>query len=63
MNHVEAALRAIAEALDCQESRWAVVGGLAVSVRAEPRTTRDVDVAVALAADDEAEVVRVGTAW
>lgn len=27
---------------------WAVVGGLAVSARAEPRTTRDVDLAVAV---------------
>jgi len=31
------------------------VGGLAVSARAEPRTTRDVDIAVAVAGDAEAE--------
>lgn len=31
--------------------RWAVVGGLAVSARTEPRTTRDVDVAI----DDASE--------
>lgn len=37
--------------------RWALIGGLAVSARAEPRTTRDVDVAVAV--DDDAEAERV----
>jgi predicted nucleotidyltransferase len=36
---------------------WAVVGGLAVSARAEPRTTRDVDVAVAVDGDRQAEQV------
>jgi hypothetical protein len=35
--------------------RWVLVGGLAVSARAEPRTTRDVDAAVAVADDREAE--------
>ncbi len=30
---------------------WALVGGLAVSARAEPRTTRDIDVAVAVGDD------------
>lgn len=36
---------------------WALVGGLAVSARAEPRTTRDLDVAVAVANDREAEKI------
>lgn len=35
----------------------ALVGGLAVSVRARPRTTLDVDFAVAVNADDEAESI------
>lgn len=35
--------------------RWALVGGLAVSARAEPRTTRDVDVVVAVDDDPGAE--------
>lgn len=35
--------------------RWALVGGLAVSARAEPRTTRDIDVAIAVAGDPQAE--------
>lgn len=36
---------------------FAVVGGLAVSARVEPRFTRDVDLAVATATDVEAEAV------
>jgi len=35
--------------------RWAVVGGLALAVRAEPRQTLDVDLAVAVSGDREAE--------
>jgi predicted nucleotidyltransferase len=36
---------------------WALVGGLAVSARTEPRFTRDVDFAVALKSDREAEAL------
>ncbi len=36
---------------------WALVGGLAVSARAEPRFTRDVDFAVALKSEREAETL------
>ncbi len=39
------------------ELRWALVGGLAISVRAEPRNTNDVDVAVVVTGDPEAETV------
>lgn len=39
--------------------RWAVVGGLVVSARAEPRTTRDVDVVIVVSDDREAEKVVV----
>jgi predicted nucleotidyltransferase len=35
--------------------RWALVGGIAVSVRARPRTTQDVDIAVAVSGDQDAE--------
>lgn len=35
--------------------RWALVGGMAVSFRAEPRTTQDVDIAVTVSGDREAE--------
>lgn len=55
MNLLEQALRRIAADLDALESRWAIVGGLAVSARAEPRTTRDVDIVVAVATDADAE--------
>jgi predicted nucleotidyltransferase len=63
MTPLETALRAIAASLDGRELRWALVGGLAVSARAEPRTTRDVDVAVAAPNDAAAEalVTSLGT--
>ncbi len=35
--------------------RWALLGGLAVSIRSEPRTTKDIDLAIAVADDREAE--------
>ena len=57
MTPLESALRAIAAGLDRRELRWALVGGLAVSARAEPRTTRDVDVAVAVPDDAAAEAL------
>jgi hypothetical protein len=49
------ALAAITEALTGLGAPFAVVGGMAVSARAEPRFTRDVDVAVAVGSDVEAE--------
>ena len=36
---------------------FALIGGLAVSARTEPRFTRDADFAVALAGDAEAEAL------
>ena len=50
-------LRQTARALDERGLAWALVGGLAVSVRAEPRFTRDIDVAIAAPDDAEAEQV------
>lgn len=55
MSALEAALRAIAAELDRQQVRRALVGGLAVTARAEPRTTRDFDVAVSVADDAASE--------
>lgn len=55
MTSLEAALHNAARALRATGLRWAVVGGLAVSARAEPRTTRDVDLAVAVDDDAAAE--------
>jgi hypothetical protein len=57
VNRLERALSRIDADLRALSLRWAVVGGIAVSVRARPRTTWDVDVAVVVAADREAEQV------
>lgn len=48
-------LQQTADALGAQHQPWALVGGLAVSVRAEPRFTRDIDFAVAVSNDASAE--------
>jgi predicted nucleotidyltransferase len=48
-------LRQAAHFLDAHHQRWALVGGLAVSVRVEPRFTRDIDLAVAVTDDAVAE--------
>lgn len=37
--------------------RWALVGGLAVSVRSEPRTTLDIDLVIAMSGDQDAEAL------
>ena len=51
------ALRRAGEEFDRRQLPWALVGGLAVSIRAEPRFTRDVDVAVSVADDAAAEAL------
>jgi hypothetical protein len=55
VNPLEIALRRIKDELNAYSARWAVVGGLAVSVRTEPRFTRDADLAVVVRDDREAE--------
>lgn len=55
MNRLQVALAGIAKILDEKGVGWALIGGIAVSVRAEPRFTRDVDLAVSVASDREAE--------
>ncbi|MGH8825077.1 MAG: nucleotidyl transferase AbiEii/AbiGii toxin family protein [Jiangellaceae bacterium] len=57
MNAVEAGLRRLASDLIGSGRAWALVGGFAVSARAEPRFTRDVDVAVAVPDDASAEAL------
>ena len=52
-----ATLRAVAAELESSGERFAVVGGLAVSARAEPRLTRDADIAVAVDDDAHAEAL------
>lgn len=48
-------LATVAHALGSLEADFALVGGLAVSTRCEPRFTRDVDIAVAVDSDADAE--------
>lgn len=57
MNALLDAIRRAGGHLDALERPWALIGGLAVSVRAEPRFTRDVDFAVAVSDDADAEGV------
>lgn len=54
-NTVLAALIQLVRDLGQIDARWALVGGLAVSARAEPRFTRDVDVCIAVSDDGDAE--------
>ena len=51
------ALQRIIDGLQRVSVPFALVGGLAVSVRVEPRFTRDIDLAVAVAGDAEAEAL------
>lgn len=55
VNILEAALRRIAADLGRYDRRWALVGGFAVSARADPRFTRDIDVAVVVDDDSDGE--------
>lgn len=57
LNPLAEVLRKGGQQLDRLGARWALVGGLAVAVRAEPRLTRDVDLAVAVADDSQAEAL------
>lgn len=52
MSSLEVALRRLCDELSDAGLRFALIGGLAVSVRSEPRFTRDADLVVA--ADDDA---------
>ena len=60
MTDLERALATIAADLGALGARFALVGGLAVAVRAEPRLTRDADLAVSVAGDAEAEAIVLG---
>lgn len=54
---LEAALREVLAELRRQPAAFAIVGGLAVSARSRPRFTQDIDLAVAVSSDAEAEAV------
>jgi hypothetical protein len=53
----EAALRRIVSELRTLGRRFALVGGLAVSARTEPRLTRDADLVVLVSGDEDAEAL------
>lgn len=57
---LEASLCLLASDLDALQARWAIIGGFAVSARAEPRFTRDVDVCVLVDGDEQAEELASG---
>jgi hypothetical protein len=57
LSRAEAALRRIVSDLLDLGRRFALVGGLAVSARTEPRLTRDADLAVLVADDRDAEAL------
>lgn len=54
-SRLERSFQAIVRTLRDTGADWAVLGGLAVSARTEPRFTRDIDLAVAVGNDAEAE--------
>lgn len=56
MNPLKELLRQVAGELDAAMP-WALVGGLAISSRIEPRFTRDLDIAIAVENDAQAEDV------
>lgn len=57
MNPLTKALRSAASELAAAGVDWALIGGLAISARLEPRFTRDLDLAVAVADDGTAEAL------
>jgi predicted nucleotidyltransferase len=57
MTELETFLARVAKRLDSLGTHWAVIGGIAVSSRSEPRFTRDIDIAVSVQSDDEAEKI------
>ena len=57
MTDLEAALIRLDSDLQALRIRWALVGGWAVSLLGEPRTTRDLDVTVLVSSDREAEQI------
>lgn len=48
-------LKKISIILNERKQPWALIGGLAVSIRTEPRFTRDLDLVIAVSNDNVAE--------
>ena len=61
MTRLASVLQSIQKELSELQVEWALVGGLAVSVRAEPRFTRDVGVAIMATEDDDDEQLVVSS--
>ena len=59
-NRLDAALRSVVGRLRELGARFALIGGMAVSLRAEERSTRDIDLALAVHDDREAERIVLG---
>lgn len=57
IRHLEEHARSVTEALRSFGAEFCVVGGIAVSFRTLERTTKDLDLAVAVADDSEAEAI------
>lgn len=57
MTSFESLARVTAAQLDAVDAAYALIGGFAVSVRCEPRFTRDIDLAVAASTDEHAVAI------
>jgi hypothetical protein len=57
MSSIEEVLKHLSQHLAAGRHPWALIGGLAVSARARPRFTNDVDFAVGVPGDREAEAL------
>jgi len=55
VTRLQKALTRLAADLNSGGLKWALVGGFAVTLRTEPRTTRDIDVVLAISGEREAE--------
>jgi predicted nucleotidyltransferase len=55
VNQLVATLQTVAVQLKHFGVKWSVIGGIAISARTEPRFTRDIDIAVAVENDSQAE--------
>ena len=55
LSRLERVFRQVIQDLGDLHRRWALVGALAVSARTQPRFTRDIDLAIAVRGDDDAE--------
>ena len=57
MNPLKEVLRLVASELGSAGHGWALIGGLAISARLEPRFTRDIDLAISVDGDAAAEAL------